>query len=126
MRRHDGEQFRAIFTVDVEPNRLSPDALIVLLALEQLVFNGSHQVRIYDVGADDEIRGIHFEHLTLRFSADILFSVTGCSETARCEEVVQILGRYGGEIDESGKTISLMEALPAYGGSHTHLGFFFP
>ena len=120
IRRHDGGRLRAIFTADVEPNRLSPDALIIRLALEQLVFDGSHQVRIYDVGADDEIRGIHFEHLTLRFSMDILFSVTGSSETARREEVVQIIGRYGGEIDESGKRYHLWKpSLLMAGAIHT-------
>jgi len=125
IRRHGGGQLRAIFTVDVEPNRLSPDALIIRLALEELVFDGSHQVRIHDVGANDEIRSIHFEHLTMRFPVDIFVSTAGGGETARREEVVQILGRYGGEIYESGKTISLVK-VPAYEGSHTHLGFFLP
>ena len=73
-RRHGGH-VKAIFTVDVETNRLCPDTPIVLLALEQLILDGSHQVGTYDVEADDEIRSIHFEHLTVKFSMDVLVSV---------------------------------------------------
>ena len=123
-RRHGGH-VKAIFTVDVETNRLCPDTPIVLLALEQLILDGSHQVGTYDVEADDEIRSIHFEHLTVKFSMQVLVSVIRGGDTACSEEVVQILGCYRGEIDESRKTISLM-GVPAYDGNHTHLGFFLP
>jgi len=119
-------KFGAIFTVDFEMNGLSSDALIVRLAPEQLVLDGSHQVRTYDVEADDEIRGIHFKHLTVRLFVDVLVSMTRSIETARREEVVQILGRYGGEIDESVKTIDSLMGGPAYDWNRTHLGFFLP
>ena len=56
----------------------------------------------------------------VRFAVDVPVSVTGSSE-----QVVQILGRYRGKIDESVKKISLM-GVPAYDGNRTHLGVFFP
>jgi len=117
-------QFRAIFTVDVETNRHSPDALIFRLAPEQLLLDGSYQVRTHNVEADNKIRGIHFEQLIVGFAVDVLVSVTGSSETARHEEVIQILGRYRGEIDESVKRMSFM-GIPAYDRNRTHLGVFF-
>jgi len=122
--RHGGH-VRAIFTVDVETNRLCPDTLIVLLALEQLVFDGSHQVGTHDVEADNEIRSTHFAHLTGRFFMDIVVSMARSSETARREEMVQILGRCRGEIDEPKKAVSFMRA-SAYDGDRTHFGFSLP
>lgn len=79
--------------------------------MERLVLDSPHQPRTCEVEGDDEIRRIHFERLAVRFVIDFLTPATKGSGIARCEEEVQFLGRCGGEIDKSRKTILLMEAL---------------
>jgi len=81
--------------------------------LEQLVFDGPHQARTYEVELEGEIRSIHLGRLAVRFVINVLVSTAKGSGIARFEEGVQILGCCRGEIDESRKTISLME-VPAY------------
>jgi len=89
------------------------------------MLDDSHQIRTRDVGVDDEIRGIHFECLAVGLVVDVLVSATKCGRIACRKEEVQVLGRCGSEIDESKKETSLTRC-PAWGGNHTHLGFFFP
>jgi hypothetical protein len=77
--------------------------------LEQLVLDGSHQSRTYEVELEGEIRGIHLDCLAIRFIVNVLASATKGSGIARFEEEVQILGCCSGKIDESRKTISFTD-----------------
>jgi hypothetical protein len=108
-----------IFTIDVEFVQLSPDVLILHPALKQPIFDGSHQARTSEVELDDEIRGIHFERLAVRFVVDVLVSATKGSGVACRQEEVQILRRCRGEIDEPKKTMSLTTPLRATGTTRT-------
>jgi hypothetical protein len=81
--------------------------------LEQLVLDGSHQARTYEVELEGEVRGIHLDRLAIRFVVNVPVSATKGSGIARFEEEVQILGCCSGEIYESKKTISLTD-MPEY------------
>ena len=61
---------------------------------------------------NNEIRGIHFEHLAVGlFVNDLVAAIKGSRITGRQEEV-QVLGCCGGEIDKSKK-----ETLLAWGST---------
>jgi len=52
---------------------------------------------------DNKIGGIHFERLAVRLVVDVLVSAIKGSRFTGRQEGVQVLGRCGGEIDESKK-----------------------
>ena len=66
-KRNEGDTERV--TINAEFDRLSPDARILPIALQQMVLDGPYQSRTYEVELDGKVGSTHFDRaFTARFT----------------------------------------------------------